>query len=204
MSTSIPISNVDMDISEPINFCETLQHSLHHGQDNQNLDLVNNFSNGSSQSQCSPSAGQELSDINIAPACSHGEEVSNKKLKKHDGKIDPFSIESRVLLLNACLTVRAHQANSHKDRGWEKFTDAVISWLNKNQSGLVFLLWGAYAQKKGAFIDKKKHHILKAVHPSPLSAHRGFIGCKHFSQCNTYLTDQGKNPIDWTDLPSSD
>ncbi|KAL5019160.1 hypothetical protein ScPMuIL_004882 [Solemya velum] len=94
MSTSIPISNVDMDISEPINFCETLQHSLHHGQDNQNLDLVNNFSNGSSQSQCSPSAGQELSDINIAPACSHGEEVSNKKLKKHDGKIDPFSIES--------------------------------------------------------------------------------------------------------------
>ncbi|KAJ8317720.1 hypothetical protein KUTeg_005624 [Tegillarca granosa] len=106
-----------------------------------------------------------------------------------------------VLLLNACLTVRAHQANSHKDKGWEKVTDAVISWLNKNKSGLVFILWGSYAQKKGGFIDKKKHLILKGVHPSPLSAHRGFFGCKHFSKCNDYLKEHGKKAIDWNDLP---
>ncbi|XP_067657292.1 uracil-DNA glycosylase-like [Haliotis asinina] len=106
-----------------------------------------------------------------------------------------------VLLLNACLTVRAHNANSHAGKGWEKFTDAVISWLNKNGDGIVFMLWGSYAQKKGACIDKKRHHILKAVHPSPLSAHRGFFGCKHFSQCNKLLKQQGKTPIDWGSLP---
>lgn len=106
-----------------------------------------------------------------------------------------------VLLLNACLTVRAHQANSHAGKGWEQFTDATIKWLNANTSGTVFLLWGAYAQKKGACIDKKKHHVLKSVHPSPLSAHRGFLGCKHFSQCNTLLKKSGKSPIDWTKLP---
>ncbi|KAK3094407.1 hypothetical protein FSP39_001334 [Pinctada imbricata] len=106
-----------------------------------------------------------------------------------------------VLLLNACLTVRAHEANSHKDKGWEKLTDAVISWLNKNSIGIVFMLWGAYAQKKGAFIDKKRHHVLKSVHPSPLSAHRGFIGCKHFSQCNELLKKDGRKPIDWNRLP---
>ncbi|KAK6186339.1 hypothetical protein SNE40_008391 [Patella caerulea] len=109
--------------------------------------------------------------------------------------------EQGVLLLNACLTVRAHQANSHAGKGWEKLTDAVINWLNKNSTGVVFMLWGAYAQKKGACIDKKKHHILKAVHPSPLSAHRGFMGCKHFSKCNEFLKQQGQNPIDWTHLP---
>ena len=106
-----------------------------------------------------------------------------------------------VLLLNACMTVEEHKANSHKDRGWEKFTDSVISWLNKNRSGIVFMLWGNYAQKKGAYIDKKKHHILEAVHPSPLSAHRGFLGCKHFSQCNKLLEKDEKTAIDWTSLP---
>ncbi|PVD30444.1 hypothetical protein C0Q70_09710 [Pomacea canaliculata] len=106
-----------------------------------------------------------------------------------------------VLLLNACLTVRAHQANSHQGKGWEQFTDAVISWLNKNSSGIVFMLWGSYAQKKGSCIDKKKHHVLTAVHPSPLSAHRGFFGCKHFSQCNKLLQKSGKTPIDWNKLP---
>nr|XP_022337906.1 uncharacterized protein LOC111133661 [Crassostrea virginica] len=106
-----------------------------------------------------------------------------------------------VLLLNACLTVRAGQANSHKDRGWEKFTDAVISWLNKNKKGLVFMLWGSYAQKKGAHIDKKKHHVLTGVHPSPLSAHRGYFGCKHFSKCNELLAKEGKSTIDWSHLP---
>ncbi|XP_031426992.1 uracil DNA glycosylase a isoform X2 [Clupea harengus] len=105
-----------------------------------------------------------------------------------------------VLLLNAVLTVRAHQANSHKDRGWETFTDAVIQWLSTNLDGLVFMLWGAYAQKKGAAINKKRHHVLQAVHPSPLSAHRGFFGCKHFSRTNELLKKSGKTPIDWTAL----
>ncbi|BFZ01734.1 hypothetical protein BsWGS_04773 [Bradybaena similaris] len=106
-----------------------------------------------------------------------------------------------VLLLNACLTVRAGQPNSHAGKGWEKFTDATIQWLNSNLKGLVFLLWGAYAQKKGACIDKKKHHILATVHPSPLSAHRGFFGCKHFSRCNELLVEEGREPIDWKHLP---
>ncbi len=108
-----------------------------------------------------------------------------------------------VLLLNACLTVRKGQANSHKDQGWEKLTDAVISWISKNLSGVVFLLWGAHAQKKAAVVDKSKHHMLTSVHPSPLSAHRGFLGCGHFSKCNELLEKQGKSPVDWTNLPST-
>ncbi|XP_073438701.1 uracil-DNA glycosylase isoform X2 [Dendrobates tinctorius] len=105
-----------------------------------------------------------------------------------------------VLLLNAVLTVRAHNANSHKDRGWEQFTDSVVSWLNKNLDGLVFMLWGAYAQKKGISIDRKRHLVLQTVHPSPLSAHRGFFGCRHFSKTNSYLEDLGKKAIDWKAL----
>uniref|UniRef100_A0A4W5M7U6 Uracil-DNA glycosylase n=1 Tax=Hucho hucho TaxID=62062 RepID=A0A4W5M7U6_9TELE len=105
-----------------------------------------------------------------------------------------------VLLLNAVLTVRAHQANSHKDKGWETFTDAVVQWLSTNREGLVFMLWGAYAQKKGAAIDRKRHHVLSTVHPSPLSAHRGFFGCKHFSKTNELLEKSGKEPIDWRAL----
>lgn len=108
-----------------------------------------------------------------------------------------------VLLLNACLTVRKGQANSHKDKGWEKITDAVIKWISDNCSGVVFLLWGASAQKKAAKVDGKKHHLLKNVHPSPLSAHRGFLGCKHFSKCNELLKKEGKKPIDWTHLPTN-
>lgn len=105
-----------------------------------------------------------------------------------------------VLLLNSVLTVRAHQANSHKDKGWETLTDAVVKWLNANREGLVFMLWGSYAQKKGAVIDRKRHHVLHTVHPSPLSAHRGFFGCKHFSKTNKLLKKSGKKPIDWTAL----
>uniref|UniRef100_A0A8D0GYS3 Uracil-DNA glycosylase n=1 Tax=Sphenodon punctatus TaxID=8508 RepID=A0A8D0GYS3_SPHPU len=105
-----------------------------------------------------------------------------------------------VLLLNAVLTVRAHQANSHKEKGWEEFTDAVVSWLNENSDGLVFMLWGAYAQKKGISIDRKRHHVLQTVHPSPLSVHRGFFGCKHFSKTNQLLKTSGKKPIDWRSL----
>uniref|UniRef100_A0A8C3T0J8 Uracil-DNA glycosylase n=1 Tax=Chelydra serpentina TaxID=8475 RepID=A0A8C3T0J8_CHESE len=105
-----------------------------------------------------------------------------------------------VLLLNAVLTVRAHQPNSHKEKGWEQFTDAVVSWLNNNLDGLVFMLWGAYAQKKGSSIDRKRHHILQTVHPSPLSVHRGFFGCRHFSKTNELLKKSGKKPIDWRAL----
>ncbi|XP_038070739.1 uracil-DNA glycosylase-like [Patiria miniata] len=105
-----------------------------------------------------------------------------------------------VLLLNAVLTVQAHQANSNKDKGWEKFTDAVISWLNKHCDDIVFLLWGSYAQKKGSIINTKRHHVLKAVHPSPLSVYRGFYGCKHFSKTNEILKKVGKTQIDWGDL----
>jgi len=102
-----------------------------------------------------------------------------------------------VLLLNATLTVRAHQAGSHQNKGWETFTDAVIHALAEQQEGIVFILWGAYAQRKGGFIDSKRHLVLKSPHPSPLSAHRGFFGNHHFSQANSYLIQQGKSPVDW-------
>lgn len=102
-----------------------------------------------------------------------------------------------VLLLNAVLTVRAHSAASHAKKGWEKFTDAAISRLSKQRSGVVFLLWGRYAQDKGKVIDKSKHHVLTAAHPSGLSANRGFFGCRHFSQTNRLLEKDGQLPIDW-------
>ena len=103
-----------------------------------------------------------------------------------------------VLLLNATLTVRAHQAGSHQRQGWETFTDAVISTHSQQRRGIVFLLWGSYAIAKRQLIDTGKHHVLTAPHPSPLSAYRGFFGCKHFSQTNTYLQQQGHPPIDWS------
>ena len=102
-----------------------------------------------------------------------------------------------VLLLNATLTVRAHQAGSHQNRGWERFTDAVIHRLAEQREHLVFILWGAYAQRKGAFIDKNKHLVLQSPHPSPLSAHRGFFGNRHFSTANRYLQEHGMDPIIW-------
>ena len=102
-----------------------------------------------------------------------------------------------VLLLNSVLTVEMAQAASHKDRGWERFTDAVIRLVAARDTPVVFLLWGSYAQKKAAFVDPAKHLILKAAHPSPLSAHNGFLGCKHFSQANAFLVEKGLAPIDW-------
>ena len=102
-----------------------------------------------------------------------------------------------VLLLNATLTVQAHAAGSHQGKGWETFTDAVIHKLASEREHLVFLLWGSYAQKKGEFIDSKKHLILKSVHPSPLSAYRGFIGNNHFSLANKYLREKGIDEINW-------
>ncbi|MDE6403531.1 MAG: uracil-DNA glycosylase [Muribaculaceae bacterium] len=102
-----------------------------------------------------------------------------------------------VLLLNSILTVRAHQAASHREHGWEQFTDAVIRALATRPEGIVFLLWGSYAARKGAFIDRTRHLVLESAHPSPLSAYRGFFGNHHFSRANQYLVSQGKTPIQW-------
>ncbi len=102
-----------------------------------------------------------------------------------------------VLLLNSVLSVEQAQAASHQGRGWEQFTDRIIELINHEAAHVVFMLWGAYAQKKGSQIDPAKHLVLKAPHPSPLSAHRGFLGCQHFSKCNQYLADCGMTPIDW-------
>jgi uracil-DNA glycosylase len=102
-----------------------------------------------------------------------------------------------VLLLNATLTVRAHQAGSHQNKGWEAFTDAVIHRLATERNHIVFILWGSYAQRKGAFIDRNRHCVLQSPHPSPLSAYRGFFGNKHFSRANEYLAQHGYKPIDW-------
>ena len=103
-----------------------------------------------------------------------------------------------VLLLNAVLTVEEGRAGAHQGKGWEGFTDHVVDMLNREREGLVFLLWGSYAQAKGKVIDPRRHRVLKAPHPSPLSAHRGFIGCGHFSAANEYLARQGQGPVDWS------
>ncbi len=103
-----------------------------------------------------------------------------------------------VLLLNAVLTVEQGRAGSHQGRGWEGFTDHVVDALNRERDGLVFLLWGSYAQAKGKMIDQQRHRVLRAPHPSPLSAHRGFLGCGHFSAANASLKRQGRTPIDWS------
>ena len=105
-----------------------------------------------------------------------------------------------VLLLNTVLTVRAHHANSHKGKGWEKFTDSIIKKISKDRDGVVFLLWGANARSKKDLIDKDKHLILECAHPSPLSAYNGFFGCGHFKKTNEYLISKGKTPIDWSAL----
>ncbi len=106
--------------------------------------------------------------------------------------------EQGVLLLNAVLTVERGQAGAHQGRGWERFTDAVVAAVNQRCEHVVFLLWGAQAQRKGASIDTTRHCVLKAPHPSPLSAHRGFLGCGHFSKANRWLADQGIEPVDWS------
>lgn len=108
-----------------------------------------------------------------------------------------------VLLLNAVLTVGMGRAASHQGRGWEGFTDAVIRLVNAKEQPVVFMLWGSHAQKKGAFVDQKKHLVLKCPHPSPLSAHSGFFGCRHFSKANAFLVERGLPPIEWA-LPALD
>ncbi len=121
-------------------------------------------------------------DLGIAPA-SHG-------FLEHWAK-------QGVLLLNSVLTVEEARAASHQGRGWERFTDAVVRLVDERCEGVVFLLWGSYAQKKAAFVDKERHLVLKAPHPSPLSAHNGFFGSRHFSQANAFLEQRGKTPVDW-------
>jgi uracil-DNA glycosylase len=106
-----------------------------------------------------------------------------------------------VLLLNSVLTVERSKPKSHADRGWERFTDKVIGALNEHTQGLVFILWGSHAQKKGSQIDRRRHLVLKSPHPSPYSADRGFFGCRHFSKCNEYLVNSGREPIEWA-LPT--
>lgn len=126
-----------------------------------------------------------------------------KELNRDLGKPIPTSgnlthwAEQGVLLLNATLTVEAHRAGSHQGKGWEELTDAAIQALNNQRENVVFMLWGSYAQRKGQFIDRRRHLVLTAVHPSPLSAYRGFIGCGHFSQANAYLQQHGQPPINW-------
>ena len=126
-----------------------------------------------------------------------------KELNRDLGKPIPTSgnlthwAEQGVLLLNATLTVEAHRAGSHQGKGWEELTDAAIQALNNRRENVVFMLWGSYAQRKGQFIDRRRHLVLTAVHPSPLSAYRGFIGCGHFSQSNAYLQQHGQTPINW-------
>ena len=126
-----------------------------------------------------------------------------KELESDLGLIQPahgcltYWAEQGVLLLNAVLTVEAERAASHQGKGWEQFTDKIVAILNEKKMGIVFILWGSYAQKKGAIIDRQKHLVLQSPHPSPLSASRGFFGNHHFSKANDYLENQGKTPINW-------
>jgi uracil-DNA glycosylase len=114
----------------------------------------------------------------------------------NNGYLVPWT-DQGVLLLNTALTVRAHEANSHKDKGWEIFTDKIISLLSERKDPVIFVLWGGNARSKEKLIDKSKHYILEGPHPSPLSAYRGFFGCKHFSKINNILAELGKEPINW-------
>ena len=120
--------------------------------------------------------------------------------RPNHGYLMPWA-EQGVLLLNAVLTVESGRAGSHQGKGWEGFTDHIVECLDREREGLVFLLWGSYAQAKGRIIDTRRHRVLKAPHPSPLSAHRGFLGCGHFSAANQYLAQRGRTPIDWS-LPA--
>ncbi|WP_411289832.1 uracil-DNA glycosylase [Sphingorhabdus sp.] len=122
---------------------------------------------------------------------------SDLRLKRPtDGNLEHWASQG-VLLLNSVLTVEMSKAASHGKMGWEQFTDAIIALVNDKPEPVVFMLWGAYAHKKAANVDASRHLVLKAAHPSPLSAHNGFLGCKHFSQCNAFLVSNGRPPIDW-------
>jgi len=129
----------------------------------------------------------------IRNACNNGfARANNQAIERARGRY--------VLLLNSVLTVEEGRAGAHQGKGWERFTDRVIAILNERRSHLVFMLWGGYAQRKAAFVDRRKHCVLEAPHPSPLSAHRGFLGCRHFSKANEYLIQNGQPAIDWARL----
>ncbi len=121
---------------------------------------------------------------------------SDLNIKKNTNDLASWALQG-VLLLNTTLTVKAHEANSHKDLGWEQFTDFIIKEISTHKENIVFVLWGAYAQKKSQLIDSQKHLIIKTAHPSPLSAHRGFLGSKPFSKINNYLSKHQKAIINW-------
>jgi len=123
--------------------------------------------------------------------------ASDLGIENHHGHLQHWA-DQGVLLLNSVLTVEAGQANAHQGKGWERFTDKVIEVLNQQQRPLVFVLWGAYAQKKGAIIDDSRHRVIRSPHPSPLSAHRGFFGSKPFSAINQFLSQQQQSEIDWS------
>ncbi len=129
------------------------------------------------------------SDLGLSP-----ESMRNLRSR---GNLQPWAAQG-VLLLNAVLTVEQGHAGAHQGKGWERFTDRIVLELNQRRNNLVFLLWGSYAGKKGDSIDRSRHLVLKAPHPSPLSAHRGFFGCRHFSSVNSYLQEHGQEPIQWT------
>jgi uracil-DNA glycosylase len=121
------------------------------------------------------------------------------KISSAQGCLEGWAAQG-VFLLNSVLTVEEGKAGAHQGKGWERFTDRVIAILNQQRTHLVFLLWGSYAQKKAGFVDRSRHCVLEAPHPSPLSAHRGFLGCRHFSKANDYLNRNGEQPIDWARL----
>ena len=125
--------------------------------------------------------------------------IDPRRIEAGHGCLRPWARQG-VLLLNAVLTVVRGHAGSHQGRGWETFTDRVVEAVNRERDNVVFLLWGGYAQKKGAMVVRSRHLVLQSPHPSPLSAHRGFFGCRHFSSTNRYLADHGIEPIDWFDV----
>ncbi len=137
---------------------------------------------------------QEINDDMTDPAVPGGD--AGRRLQPGRGCLTSWARQG-VLLLNAVLTVERGRAGSHQGRGWETFTDRIVAILNEQCEGLVFMLWGTYAQKKGSIVDRNRHYVLAGPHPSPLSAHRGFFGCRHFSKANRYLVAHGNPPIDW-------
>ncbi len=143
-----------------------------------------------------PGVAQPPSLVNILQEINDDLGDGEHKIPKQNGCLLPWARQG-VLLLNAVLSVEQGRAGSHQGQGWETFTDSIVSRLNSEREHLVFMLWGAYAQKKGAIVDPQRHLVLKAPHPSPLSAHRGFFGCRHFSKANQYLVEHGSPAIDW-------
>jgi uracil-DNA glycosylase len=146
-----------------------------------------------------PGVAQPPSLVNIFREINDDLGGPDRHLGTDRGCLEPWARQG-VLLLNAVLTVERGRAASHQGRGWETFTDQVVATLCRQRAHLVFLLWGSYAQRKGAAIDRAQHCVLTAPHPSPLSAHRGFFGCGHFSKANAYLEAHGQTPIDWFDV----